>query len=156
MSAARSVESTPSAGQAFLPELEGLRGVAAWGLVLYHTWVFSSGSALAWDLGPATVFLPALQSSVVLFFVLSGFLLYRPFAAALAAGEPFPSVRAYFRNRALRILPAYWVVVLVSSAVLNADVVAVHTGGNVVGALASPGAVARNLLLVQNYAPSSV
>lgn len=156
MTAAGSAESTESAGQAFFPELEGLRGVAAWGLVLYHTWVFSSGAALAWDLGPATVFLPALQSSVVLFFVLSGFLLYRPFAAALGTGGRLPSARAYFRNRALRILPAYWIVVLVSSAVLRADVVAVHSGGNVAGALASPGAVVRNLLLVQNYAPNSI
>lgn len=38
---------------------------------------------------------------------LSGFLLYRPFAAALLRARPRPDLAAYLRNRALRILPAY-------------------------------------------------
>jgi peptidoglycan/LPS O-acetylase OafA/YrhL len=44
----------------------------------------------------------------ILFFVISGFLLYRPFVGARASGAPLPSVRRYARRRALRILPAYW------------------------------------------------
>jgi peptidoglycan/LPS O-acetylase OafA/YrhL len=46
----------------------------------------------------------------ILFFVVSGFLLYRPYVAARAAGRPGPVLRRYARRRALRILPAYWVV----------------------------------------------
>jgi peptidoglycan/LPS O-acetylase OafA/YrhL len=40
--------------------------------------------------------------------VLSGFLLYRPWLAAAAAGRPGPDVRSYLRRRAVRIMPAYW------------------------------------------------
>jgi peptidoglycan/LPS O-acetylase OafA/YrhL len=42
------------------------------------------------------------------FFILSAFLLYRPFVAARVAGRPRLSFAGYGRNRALRILPAYW------------------------------------------------
>ena len=46
----------------------------------------------------------------IIFFVISGFLLYRPYVAASVGGRPVPSVRRYARRRALRILPAYWAV----------------------------------------------
>ncbi len=46
--------------------------------------------------------------AVIVFFVISGFLLYRPFAAARAGGRPRPSTGLYSRRRALRILPGYW------------------------------------------------
>jgi hypothetical protein len=42
---------------------------------------------------------------VVLFFTLSGFLLYRPFAGTIVRGQRLPSVGRYLGNRALRILP---------------------------------------------------
>ena len=44
----------------------------------------------------------------LLFFVLSGFLLYRPWVRAKLTDRPAPPVGRYFRRRALRILPAYW------------------------------------------------
>jgi peptidoglycan/LPS O-acetylase OafA/YrhL len=50
---------------------------------------------------------------VIVFFVISGFLLYRPYAAARAGGRPRPSLRLYARRRALRILPAYWIVLTI-------------------------------------------
>jgi peptidoglycan/LPS O-acetylase OafA/YrhL len=68
-----------------------------------------------------------LDVGVAVFFLISGFLLYRPFAAAhLADGEAGhhpghdlgqqlgrqqrgPRMRDYFRGRFLRIFPAYWV-----------------------------------------------
>ena len=40
--------------------------------------------------------------------MISGFLLYRPWVAARAAGAPEPATGRYLRRRALRILPAYW------------------------------------------------
>lgn len=45
------------------------------------------------------------QASVYIFFILSGYLLSRPFLAAVIDGEPFPAVGRYLRNRALRIVP---------------------------------------------------
>ena len=44
----------------------------------------------------------------LLFFAISGFLLYRPWVAARAHGRPLPHTARYARRRALRILPAYW------------------------------------------------
>ena len=49
--------------------------------------------------------------AVPIFLLISGFLLYRPFAAARTRGRPMPSVLAYGWRRVLRIVPAYWVAV---------------------------------------------
>ncbi|HEV2517545.1 MAG TPA: acyltransferase [Devosia sp.] len=51
---------------------------------------------------------------VAMFFVLSGFLLSRPFWQALDRGEPAPSLRVYAMRRAARILPGFWLALLVS------------------------------------------
>lgn len=53
------------------------------------------------------------QVWVVMFFMLSGCLLYRPYLVARAAGRPTPSARRFLRRRALRIFPAYWVALTV-------------------------------------------
>lgn len=54
-----------------------------------------------------------LDLAVAVFFSLSGFLLWRPHAAAARGLAPAPPVRRYLLHRAARILPAYWVVVTV-------------------------------------------
>ena len=46
---------------------------------------------------------------VAVFFLLSGFLLYRPFAQARFEGRRRPATLLYAQRRALRIVPAYWV-----------------------------------------------
>jgi peptidoglycan/LPS O-acetylase OafA/YrhL len=66
--------------------------------VLYHLWSVTYVARVAWNLGPAMVFMKPLQSGVTLFFVLSGFLLYRPFARATLDGSQRPSLRRYIRN----------------------------------------------------------
>ena len=48
------------------------------------------------------------------FFVLSGYLLARPFWVALGAGEPMPSLRVYALRRAARILPGFYLALTVS------------------------------------------
>ncbi|MEA2473576.1 MAG: hypothetical protein QOE06_1491, partial [Thermoleophilaceae bacterium] len=45
-----------------------------------------------------------------IFFVLSGYLIARPFIRAFVAGEPLPDLPRFFRNRILRIVPAFWLV----------------------------------------------
>ncbi|WP_083951368.1 acyltransferase family protein [Actinomadura rubrobrunea] len=111
---------SPPGGDDGLPQisgrqgtLDGVRAVAALVVVFYHVastsgvigdyWLFNGG-----------------QVGVPLFFTLSGLLLYRPWAAAVLLGHPAPRVRTYFRKRVLRILPAYWLVV-VCFMVLVAD-----------------------------------
>lgn len=56
----------------------------------------------------------SLGSGVSVFFVLSAYLLSRPFLRTYIDDEPFPAVGRYLRNRALRILPAFWVVLAVA------------------------------------------
>ena len=50
-----------------------------------------------------------MDSGVQVFFLISGFLLYRPMVAAAFAGKQPRDVRSYSRHRFLRIYPAYWV-----------------------------------------------
>jgi peptidoglycan/LPS O-acetylase OafA/YrhL len=91
--------------------IEGLRGVAALSVLAYH------GVYKAYLQGSGSPTLQAwashLDAGVPLFFVISGFLLYRPFVAARMAGRPAPTTEEYGRRRILRIVPAYWVVLLV-------------------------------------------
>jgi peptidoglycan/LPS O-acetylase OafA/YrhL len=47
------------------------------------------------------------------FFVLSGFLLYRPFLVARIAGADSPSRRKFALRRVARIIPAYWLALVV-------------------------------------------
>jgi peptidoglycan/LPS O-acetylase OafA/YrhL len=51
---------------------------------------------------------------VGVFFVLSGFLLARPFWLALDAGHAMPSLRVYALRRAARILPGFWLALTVT------------------------------------------
>lgn len=49
-----------------------------------------------------------MDSGVAVFFVLSGFLIYRPFALAHHLGTPVPGTAAFWWRRLLRLVPAYW------------------------------------------------
>jgi peptidoglycan/LPS O-acetylase OafA/YrhL len=99
--------------------------------------------------------LPDLSFGVILFFALSGFLLYRPYVASLLRGSPPPSVASYLRNRALRILPAYWTILLLVAFVFQSflvrDQVGLHNGSSL-----DAGLLLRSALFAQGYSPSSV
>ena len=93
------------------PALDAVRALGAAGVVATHV-AFQTGRAVH---GPFAATLARLDIGVALFFVLSGFLLFRPFAAAAAKDrQRWPGTRDYLRRRALRILPAYWLAVAVS------------------------------------------
>src|ERR1700739_3826952 len=79
---------------AFLPRLEALRGLAAVSVVGFH----AVNDTIVTGMAP-----------VVLFFVLSGFVLARSL-------EQNPSPVAFFRNRVFRLLPAAAATVLLFSA----------------------------------------
>ncbi len=68
---------------------------------------------------------------VAVFFVLSGYLLARPFWQALDAGAPMPSLRIYALRRAARIIPAFWLALAVTF-VLSITVFAVPFDGSLV------------------------
>ena len=101
------------------PTLNAVRAGGALMVLSTHV-AFNTGEVVQGSFGAV---LSRLDFGVALFFVLSGFLLARPFFLAVARGERGPAVDHYLWKRALRILPLYWVVVTVALVVdpRNAD-----------------------------------
>ena len=101
---------TPPPGNPRFPLFDGLRALAALSVLLYHAGFQSRANEGDAGLSP---YLARLNIGVAVFFVISGFLLYRPLLAArLGEGAPI-RLRDYARRRALRIVPAYWVALTV-------------------------------------------
>jgi peptidoglycan/LPS O-acetylase OafA/YrhL len=107
----------PPPGNPRFPALDALRGIAALLILLFHVGQTSGANAVSYYGGITSRF----TVGVPLFFVLSGFLLYRPFVAARLEGRPRPRLRSYARRRALRIIPGYWVALTAVALVLGAD-----------------------------------
>jgi peptidoglycan/LPS O-acetylase OafA/YrhL len=101
-------------GPVRLPALDAVRAIGAIAVLVYHV-AFNTGISLS---GMWAGLLARLDVGVAVFFVLSGFLLFRPYAHALAAGQHRPGTWRYLWRRALRIMPAYWAAVIVCLAVL--------------------------------------
>ena len=83
----------------------GLRAIAALSVLVTHTSLTSGANADH----PAGAFFARMDVGVSIFFLISGFLLYRPFVAARIDGRQALPLRDFMRRRALRIFPAYWV-----------------------------------------------
>jgi peptidoglycan/LPS O-acetylase OafA/YrhL len=70
------------------------------------------------------------QAAVEMFFVMSAFLLWRPFTAAAQNAAGDESVRAYALRRVARIVPGYWAaLVLIALWQATPHVLSAHTGG---------------------------
>lgn len=94
--------------------LDGVRAIACLSVIAYHINRYTSITHV-WtgDVGPLASSLALIGwSGVTLFFILSGFLLFRPYAKAILFDEPWPSLRLFYTRRALRIWPAYYVALL--------------------------------------------
>jgi peptidoglycan/LPS O-acetylase OafA/YrhL len=136
--------------------IEGLRALAAGAIVLLHGFALLAGAGLF-----STAFLlqfvgAPLIDGVTLFFVLSGFLLWRPFASAIALGRTLPSLRRYARNRFLRIFPAYWAILALSALVLHSVRLVPLSADPLIGALHDPGLLLKDALLVQELSPTTL
>jgi len=92
------------------PHLDGVRALAATSVLVSHASGLTTFAQSNATLGPITA---RFNVGVTIFFVLSGFLLYRPYIAARLADRDAPSLGGYLRRRALRILPAYWLALTV-------------------------------------------
>lgn len=89
------------------PLFDGLRAVAALSVVAFHAAFFARVG------DPLRPYTAHLDVGVTIFFLVSGFLLYRPFVRARMRDEPVPATGAYAWRRFLRIAPAYWVALTV-------------------------------------------
>jgi peptidoglycan/LPS O-acetylase OafA/YrhL len=84
---------------------EILRAAAALMVVVHHAGSYA-GPARTGRLYTLT---SVMDSGVAVFFVLSGFLIYRPFVAAHVEGRAITRTGRFWWRRVLRIVPAYWV-----------------------------------------------
>lgn len=121
------------AGEPRAARLESVRALAALGVLAFHTTAGMAGAmpGVAWHA------LAAGRYGVYVFFTLSGFLLFRPFVRYLDGRTGRPRLREYALNRALRILPLYYVVVGV--------VLATHLNGG------RPGQLPVFALFLENF-----
>lgn len=99
------------------PALDGLRALAILLVFFFHLWSvgdFRGPRAAVLHQPLAFAF-----TGVLLFFVLSGFLLFLPYARTLLGPDAghWPSARSFYARRARRILPLHlWALVLFASA----------------------------------------
>ncbi|MTE22505.1 acyltransferase family protein [Streptomyces sp. TRM43335] len=110
--------------RARVPALDGLRGLCALAVLVFHV-SYSSGvmhhysdpreDVWGYLTAGMGVFLPP-------FFVLSGLMLYLPFARrTLIDSAPKPPLLPFLWRRVLRIVPAFWLVTVVVIVALNYD-----------------------------------
>lgn len=109
------LKTTPSWGSR-LVGVEGLRGVAALAVLVTHVGFEMNRETAS---GGAWGVVGFARHGLTLFFVLSGFLLFRPFVAAVLRRTPAPPAGRFLRNRLLRIFPAYVVILLLVTYVLQ-------------------------------------
>jgi peptidoglycan/LPS O-acetylase OafA/YrhL len=95
------------------PALTGMRAVAALLVIGTHA-AFATGKLTHGYIGAIYA---RLEIGVAIFFVLSGFLLFRPWVLAAASGSRPPRLAHYARQRLRRIMPAYLIAVLATFAV---------------------------------------
>ena len=92
----------PAEPRADLPALTGIRGLAAWFVVLYHIRV----GAYSWLPGQASFVLSKGYLAVDLFFMLSGFVLWLNYSGRLRR-EGLEAVPKYLARRVARVWPLH-------------------------------------------------
>ncbi|MGZ4527678.1 MAG: acyltransferase family protein [Mycobacterium sp.] len=120
--------------------LTGIRAVAALLVVGTHA-AYSTGKYTHgyWGLVGSR-----LEIGVPIFFVLSGFLLFRPWLKSAATGGPAPSLSRYAWHRVRRIMPAYVITVLFAYVLYHFREAGPNPGHTWLG-------LVRNLTLTQIY-----
>jgi peptidoglycan/LPS O-acetylase OafA/YrhL len=99
------------------PLLDSMRAIAFGCVFVSHTAFFAGFGAEGSTLRP---FLARLDVGVRIFFLISAFLLYRPFVAARLRGEAPPLLRGFAWRRFLRVAPPYWLALCVIGLWLGA------------------------------------
>ncbi|HEX6109765.1 MAG TPA: acyltransferase [Ktedonobacteraceae bacterium] len=90
--------------------LDGVRGMAVLMVIVFHVNRVTGDNIWNQAANPLAASISTAGGiGVTLFFVLSGFLLFMPFAKALLYKTNWPLARVFYMRRVLRILPAYYV-----------------------------------------------
>lgn len=114
-----SAERARASGDERLGVLDGLRGIAIALVVWYHLWQITWLPADV-HVGRATLNVNAIPEAgfvgVDLFFFISGFVLFSPYARSLFDGRSHPSVREFFARRIAKIVPSYYLSIVVAVA----------------------------------------
>lgn len=123
--------------------LDGVRALCALGVAAVHT-SFAAGVMGAYTAKPGNEVLATLLAglrplALGPFFVLSGMLLYRPFARWTLTGSSRPRLGPFMAKRLARLWPAYVLLALVCVFLLNYD------------AVDGPWYVLRPILMLQVY-----
>lgn len=109
----------PPTGNPRFPLIDALRAIAVLLVIVQHATLEAK-----LPVNRLTEILLRGDAGVAVFFVISGFVLYRPFVSAATRRSPRIRTRPYAVRRLLRIVPAYWVAL---------TVLAVYPGLNFVG-----------------------
>jgi peptidoglycan/LPS O-acetylase OafA/YrhL len=120
--------------------LTGIRAVAALLVVGTHA-AYTTGK---YTHGYFGLVCSRMEMGVPIFFVLSGFLLFRPWVKSAATGGPPPSLSRYAWHRVRRIMPAYTITVLLAYLVYQFRTAGPNPGHTWMGLF-------RNLTLTQIY-----
>jgi peptidoglycan/LPS O-acetylase OafA/YrhL len=108
-----------------IASLDGVRAIACLSVVVYHLTLVTTQDIRLWypqNLPPlVSTLMYAGDTGVTLFFVLSGFLLFMPYAKALLFDGSWPSTWHFYLRRALRILPAYYATLLLMILIYRPD-----------------------------------
>ncbi|HEU5377382.1 MAG TPA: acyltransferase [Ktedonobacteraceae bacterium] len=114
----------PGPQKGTIPALDGVRALACLIVVGYHINLITLSSHV-WFPAQQPFVLAALLlaggAGVTLFFVLSGFLLFLPYARALLLKSSWPSARRFYMRRAFRIIPAYYICLFVLIALTHRE-----------------------------------
>jgi len=100
----------PDVGIGTLLAGDGVRGVGMLFVFFTHLFLLADpqpGNNML-SYGWAAPILGHIDLGLAAFFVLSGYLIARPFARAYVAGARRPRLRSYVRNRVLRVVPAFY------------------------------------------------
>lgn len=112
----RYIDYTATERDGRLPALDGARALFVLFVAAFHIWQ-QSWLTPAFTVGGRYITLdPLLRSGymwVDAMLMLSGFLLYLPYAASAEDGKPAPRILPFYKKRILRIVPSYYLCVLI-------------------------------------------
>ena len=124
-------ERAPAGRAIDFPCFDGLRAIALMSAIVGHVG-FVSGA----EFSKRSWYAPLVarpEVGPVIFFMISGFLLYRTFCAAAFASLSPIGPRPFFRRRALRIVPAYWIALTATLLMHHATTMRTGLDGGVRG-----------------------